>query len=221
MARPPGTPHRDYDRKRAELLGKLSARLIAAGPAPSLRQLAAAAGVTIPTLRHYFGNREDVVRAVFESWHADGAAELVRLSLPDGPLAQSVRRAVSHTLSGLTRSPLGRMLAVGLAEGFVEPGAATTFLRHLLEPSLQALERRLEAHAERGELRGIEPRAGALMLLSPLILAAHHQELLGGHKLRPLDLDALGNAVADGFLRAYGSDPPRPSAGRRRPSART
>ena len=215
MARPPGTPHRDYDRKRAELLGKLSVRLLAPGPAPSLRQMASAAGVTIPTLRHYFGTREDVVRAVFESWHADGAAELVRLSLPDGPLAQSVRRAVSHTLSGLTRSPLGRMMAVGLAEGFIEPGAATSFLRHLLEPSLQALERRLEAHAERGELRGIEPRAGALVLLSPLILAAHHQEHLGGRKMRPLDLDALGNAVADGFLRAYATDPPRPPSGSR------
>jgi AcrR family transcriptional regulator len=219
MARPPGTPHRDYDRKRAELLGRLGVRLLAPGPAPSLRQLATAAGVTIPTLRHYFGTREDVVRAVFESWHADGAPELVRLSLPESPLALSVHRAVSHTLSGLMQSPLGRMLAVGLAEGFIEPGAGTAFLRHLLEPSLQALERRLEVHAERGELRGIEPRTGALILLSPLILAACHQEHLGGRGLRPLDLEALGDAVADGFLRAYGSGPAMPAAGRRRPVA--
>lgn len=205
MPRPPGTPHRDHARKRTRLLDALGARLLAPGPSPSLRDLAAAAGVTIPTLRHYFGTREAVVRAVFADWRARGAADLATVATPDGDLAPSLRRALAHTVRGLESSPLNRMLAVGLAEGLVEPAAAHAFLTELLEPALVALEHRLAAHRARGEIHGIDPRTGALLLLAPLILAGQHQLSLGGRQLRPLSLGRLVRPLADGFARAYGT----------------
>ncbi len=204
MPRRPGTPHHDHAEKRARLLEALGARLLAEGPSPSLRELAAAAGVTIPTLRHYFGGRQDVIRAVFGDWHARGAAELAAVATADGPLRRSIRRALEHTASGLEATPLNRMLAVGLAEGLVAPAAAEAFLTELLEPSLVALERRLAAHIARGELRGVDARIGALLLLAPLILAAQHQFSLGGRALRPLSLRRLVRSSVDGFVRAYG-----------------
>ena len=67
MPRPKGTRDADYDVKRSDLLRGMSQHMMRRdSPRPSLRELASAAGVSVPTLRHYFGARPQVMDAIFE-----------------------------------------------------------------------------------------------------------------------------------------------------------
>ena len=43
-----------------------------AGPTASMRELAGAANVSVPTLRHYFGDRDGVVVAAMGEWFRRG-----------------------------------------------------------------------------------------------------------------------------------------------------
>ena len=68
MSRTSGSRNRDYDTKRQELLKRIGVRLTDLSQGrPSFRELAAAAGISVPTLRHYFKDRDGVLEA-FLDW---------------------------------------------------------------------------------------------------------------------------------------------------------
>jgi len=203
MARTQGARGHDYDGKRASLIAAMHARLVARDlPPPSLRELAAAAGVTMPTLRHYFGKRDDVVIAVLEAIGEAGAVHLAEAAATELPFAESIAAALRHVLAGL-RQGLDDVHMLGLREGMGQARLGPAYLDAILEPSLQAIEARLAAHQTRGEMRHGNPRHAALALLSPLVIAALHQTALGGDTERPLDLDALARELAAAFVRAH------------------
>ena len=79
-----------------------------------------------------------------------------------------------------------------------------SYVDHLLEPLLQAVEARLEQHQQWGELGDHDLRFAALSLVSPVVLALLHQDGLGGQGCRPLDVEAFVVAQVNGFVRAYG-----------------
>src|SRR6185312_2633328 len=65
LPRAKGVKNADYEAKRRELLDRMLPRFARLDlERPSLRQLAAAAEVTAPTLQHYFGDRTGVVAAL-------------------------------------------------------------------------------------------------------------------------------------------------------------
>jgi AcrR family transcriptional regulator len=176
----------------------------------SLRDLSAAAGVAIPTLRHYFGGRAEVVDAIFEDCLRQGNRRLEHVRQPDGPFAQSVHAYVHDLVFALEQKrdvPLGDLIAVSLAEGFFDTRISASTIEHVLDPTIDALEARLRTHIERGEMAPCAPRAAALMLLSPILLAALHQHQLNGAALRPLSLETVAEEVAAAFLRAYALTP--------------
>ena len=203
MARTQGARGSDYDAKRASLIAAMHARLVARDlPPPSLRELAAAAGVTMPTLRHYFGKRDDVIIAVLDAIGQAGAGHIAQAAASELPFAESIAAALRHALAGL-RQGLDDVHMLGLREGMGQGRLGPAYLDAILEPSLQAIEARLAVHQARGEMRRGNPRHAALALLSPLVLAALHQAALGGGHVRPLDLDALASDLAAAFVRAH------------------
>lgn len=204
MARSTGSVNRATPERRAELLARIRSRLYdrAAGPA-SWRELAAAAGVSLSTLTHHFGRREDVLRAVMADEHLHGAEPLATMAQPSGPFAQSVRDALDHLAGGLIGAGLDWMIASGLAEGLGHPVIGPAFVDSLLEPMLQAVEARLAAHVAAGEMRGGAVRAAAIALAAPVIIAVLHQRPLGGEGVRPLAMDDLLDAHADAFVRGW------------------
>ncbi len=210
MPRPKGARDADYAVKRSALLRKLSARLIELDDTrPSLRQLALAAGVTVPTLRHYFGDREDLVEAVLEEIFVHGELYLERGAEPYGDLDHSVRaflRSFADCLVGDAK--LGHKIAIAFLEGFYSTRLGPAALNYVIEPPLQAMEKRLAAHQERGELGDVDLRCAALMLISPLVVASMHQTQMSGDSVRPLDFAPLIDAAASSFMKAYG----RPAA---------
>lgn len=194
MGRRPGSRNADFEATRASLLERIGARLAAEdGLGASLRELAAAAGVSTATLRHYFGDREALVEAYLEHCHRQGARYVAMVATE--PLQEDAAASMRWTLDqirfGLERSPLGRIHAFGLRAGLESPELGPSYLRNLLEPTLRCVEARIERHQARGELQGHDARVLALQLVAPLLLAVLHQRSLFGCEMRPLDLGPL------------------------------
>jgi AcrR family transcriptional regulator len=206
MSRTAGARNHDYAQQRKSLILKARERLSARETeSPSFRELAAAAGVSVSTMRHYFGSRQDVISAVFEASQPAAAVHLDRGRTPSsGDLAESLREFLTNVARAWTHGAVGALHRIGLAEGLRSGEAGLKYLNDVLEPTLQALEQRLTAHIARGEMIDADTRHAALMLLSPVVLGLLHQHDLGGTRCRPLDLTTVVGAQVEVFVRAFG-----------------
>ena len=192
----------DYDVKRRQLLGRIAIRF-KQPDRPSLRELAVAAEVSVPTLRHYFGDREGVVAAVLADAHARGAPFLALAARPDGPLPHSLRTGLTQVVQGHLFA-VGGFHAIGLTEGLLHRTMGPHYLQTILEPALQAFELRLQAHIDLGELKQINVRHAALGLVAPVVLFMLHQGELGGHRVRPGGPGELVDYLVEAFVAAFG-----------------
>ncbi|TAL36955.1 TetR/AcrR family transcriptional regulator [Phenylobacterium sp.] len=207
MSRPKGARDADYDAKRTGLLRRITARLMRRETArPSFRQLAEAGDVSVPTLRHYFGDRPALIGAILESYLETGRRGLDAVAEPTGSLEKSIRDYCAALLAAM-RAPrdvrLGDVFAVSIAEGLLDSEIGPATLRHIIDPSVEVLRKRLDAHVARGEMIETDTRAAALFLISPLLLAILHQDHLGGRETSPVDLPAAFDSICAAFLRAY------------------
>ena len=207
MARPAGARNAQFEERRTALIAKARDRLaLQSGEPPSSRELALAAGVSVATLRHYFGSREALIKAVFAHYLREGQRHLQRtraLDVTDEDFQTSIKDFLQRVVRGWTVGFVGSLHRIGLAEGLRQPATALDYLQDVLEPTLQALEARLAFSVERGEIIECDTRHAALMLLSPLLLALLHQHDLGGTRCRPLALPALIDEHVKVFARAY------------------
>jgi AcrR family transcriptional regulator len=203
MARRAGTPNPNYEERRSQLLAALRARLIQPDqPYPSMRELAVAAGVTVPTLRHYFGRRDDLVFALLIDIGLQGEEHLQWTRQVDLPFDESIMAYVNYVAMGF-RFGLTEIHTLGLREGLRHSRLGPSYIEALLEPTLQSIEDRLTTHQERGEMRPANVRHAALSLLSPILVAYLHQHELSGVGVRSLDLDLFAADHATAFARAY------------------
>lgn len=208
MARPPGQRNADYERSRQALLKLLAAHLVRpGGAASSFRELAVAAGVTPPTLRHYFQTREALIHDVLRHQRQQGdlylqAAATVEFDDVEESLGWLLRSVAFGWKQGV-----GAVHMLGLNVGLGSPTLGPAYLEEVLEPTLQAAEVRLARHVERKELGGCDVRHAALELLSPLVLGLLHQDGLFGSSCRPLDLDAFLDDHLKRFLLAHAPKP--------------
>ncbi len=207
MGRTVGARNADFEQRRKALLEKARDRLSAqAGVAPSFRELALACGVGVATLRHYFGTREALIKAVFSSALRSADVHLNRVRNPDSghdelePALVAILRGV---VRGWTSGNVGSLHRIGLAEGLRNPHTGLDYLVDVLEPTLQALETRLRTYIEQGIIVACDTRHAALMLLAPILLALLHQHDLGGTRCRPLDIERLIQEHVRLFTRAY------------------
>jgi len=207
MGRPTGSRNPDFESTRASLVRAVQARLAEPdGARASFREMAGAAGVSVSTLRHYFGSREGVLAAVLEHWNEQGQRYLLAVAAgPLGPLRVSLGSVLAAVGRGFQAGALGEVFAIGLACGLRQPDLGPAYLRQVLDPTLEAVEARLARHIARGELRPGEVRHMALALMAPPLLALLHQGPLGGTRCRPLAYERLCEDHLDGFLRAFGT----------------
>lgn len=205
MGRTAGSKNPGHDDKRRALAAAVVPELIRLGPRASLRELAAAAEVSVPTLRHYFEDRDGVVVAAMVEMLRMGEPHLAATAKPRrGGLRSSLMTMMRSLLEGWREYGVGRIYGTGLALGLHHEVLGPAYVQQLLEPLLQAVEARLEQHRQWGELGDHDLRFAALMLVSPVVLALLHQDGLGGQACRPLDVESFVRAHVDGFVCAHG-----------------
>ncbi len=214
MARTRGSRNAGYDEQRAVLARKATEALqMEGGVSASMRELAEHAGTSVATLRHYFVDREGLLRAVMESLRAEAAPYLAMAAQPK---FGNVRASLLDFLKGLStawfRFGVGKMYASTLAVGLGTRPIGPAFVNHVLEPLLQTGEGLIRQHVERGELEVSDVRHASLTFLSPVVLALLHQDSLLGAECRPLDVPAMLETHVDVFVRAFAPKRPRRTA---------
>ncbi len=203
-ARNPG-----YDERRRELAKSFLSAVVSHHGPPSLHELARVSDTSIPTIKHYFGDRAGAVAAALRSVQADAAPHLARVADPGRlGLGRSLHVAASDLVTAWVRFGVGAVFSAGMAAGLGEPSTGPAYLDGVLEPTVRAFEARLGVHASRGELDArpddsASLRAAALAFVSPLLVALLHQEQLSGRACRPLDLRAFVDTHVRRFVRAW------------------
>lgn len=196
MPRLPGSRNKDHAATRRALARSFAGALLDADGEPAtLDGLAKAAGVSVPTVRHYFKDRDGAFRAALHAVREDGANRLREMADPG-------ERSANECLVGLAlavtlvwrRFGLGQVMAAGFALGIGSASRGPAYLEELLEPFLQAAEQLLVRLEQRGSLKPIDARGAALALLAPILFALIHQDHLGGCRQRPLDITAFAKS---------------------------
>jgi AcrR family transcriptional regulator len=204
MTRPLGARDPQYDERRAALLDKIIPCLATRNQTkPSARQIARAVGVTVPTLLHYFGDRDAIVVAALAHWHDRGRMFLEAASIPTGTFEQSIAKYAANLLIGLTQFGMASFLAAGFVESLLDDHNGPAFVDHALEPIIMALAGLLSTHQERGDMRDGDTRFAAISFISPILVLCHHQHQLSGAKNHPTDLESYVNYHVTAFVRAH------------------
>lgn len=198
MPRPAGSRNHDYDESRLALARALGPALLdPTGEPNTLKGLAAAADVSVPTLRHYFGDRDGIFTAVLEAVHTDSAGYLDQMADPgDADPWVLLPDLLADIVHVWRRYGLGRLFASGLALGLEHDVRGPSFVTEVLEPFLQAVERAVDRFVALGRLPATDARPAALSLLGPVVLALLHQDNLGGAHCRPLDVEGYARQHA-------------------------
>lgn len=222
MGRPIGSKNAEYERRRAGLLDAAMQRLLVDGGATSFNELAEAVGASVPTLRHYFGDRPGLVAAGLRRQAEHARPHLARAAVPSSDDLQTSLAAYLVELVRAWRAfGVGRIFSVGLTMGMQDEGAGPAYLDGVLEPTLRAVEARLRCHALAGAL-ALSPddaeglRAAGLALAAPVVLALLHQDALGGRRCRALDVEAFIQVHVAAWARGYAA-PSRTRSTTRRP----
>ncbi|XBQ15452.1 MAG: TetR/AcrR family transcriptional regulator [Oceanicaulis sp.] len=177
------------DRKR-ELLDILARTAIAERSAPvSLRQFAIKAGVSEPTLRHYFTDRRGVVIAIIGHFAEGARAWLARSAEPAATLEASVKEYGALAMDGARSDFFAQAHAFAFVESIHDREVARAYLELIVEPSLTALEARLGPGVDPAGSNPERVRHGAIFLYAPVLVAVLHQRLLAGEDTRPLSMD--------------------------------
>lgn len=214
MGRSTGSKNTSYEEKRTALARAVMPRLLADGGATSFNELAAAAGVSVPTLRHYFESRSGLIAAALRCQREVAKEHIDSIAHPgDLPLPASLTQFSLELIHVWRPFGVGRIFVVGLAVGAYDKEAGPGYLDGVLEPTLQAFEKRLKVHAQRGEIDISEDnvegiRAASLAFLSPILLSLIHQDALFGASCRPLDMEEFAKSHIKMFLRSYATQKP-------------
>jgi AcrR family transcriptional regulator len=220
MARVKGSRNADYEKERERLLHAVRERLLAKdGAQASFRELSEVAGVSVATLRHYFGSREALLAEVMADMHQRGLPYLHATATEfHGPVRESLKWLLQQFLMGW-RAGVGEVHAFGLTASLGHEKLGPVYVQELLEPTLQATEARLSRHIADGELRRCDVRHAALELVCPVVLGLLHQVQLAGSRCRPLDVERFLEDHLDTFLRAHApeAEPPAPVRGSSEP----
>lgn len=190
MPRPAGTRNHDFDEKRAALLDALTDFALSADlRRPSLRQFAMAVQQSEPTLRHYFHDRQGLVVEILETIGRRATPLWAMVATPSANPAEAFAEYFRISEAGIKLGGFTRAHAFGLIEGLADECAGKAYLEKVLEPALKAVSEKLRgttgAPHEETALR-----AAALAALSPMLVMALHQELLGGASSAPIDAGA-------------------------------
>jgi TetR/AcrR family transcriptional regulator len=173
--------------------------------ATSVREICEAAGVTKPTLYHFYGSKEGVYRAIVEGALARFRADMIA-SLYQGASLRDLLVAMARTYVDATlgQPDLARFI-MALIHNPPQSGPATDFVG-FYESILAELAKTIESAVAAGEVAPGPTDVRLLVFMGALGEAMHGYLLIGRPELRPQLAETLVDTVLTGW-----SAPPRRS----------
>jgi TetR/AcrR family transcriptional regulator len=172
--------------------------------ATSVREICEAAGITKPTLYHFYGSKEGVYRAIVEGALERFTADLIRALSGEGSLREHLSRMSRAYVDAAVREPdLARFL-MALIHNPPGSAPATDFVG-FYDGILQQLARVIDAAVTRGEVAPGPTEVRLLVFMGALGEAMHGHLLAGRPDLTPELADTLVDTVLQGWSPAQES----------------
>jgi AcrR family transcriptional regulator len=204
MGRRAGSKNSDFEQARSALLTAVRNKLYSHdGLKTNFQELAKTAGVSTTTLRHYFGSRQGLIRAVLEQDFQDISASLLATAT-QGPLTlrDSLEEFSRVMRDELLRGGL-RSHEIGLGDGLCDKEVGPAYIHNVFEPLVRAMEARFSRLITAKAMGECNTRNAALIFLTPLLLGLLHQHSLGGDTVRPLEFEPFLKEHLDRFIKSY------------------
>lgn len=166
--------------------------------ATSVREICEAAGITKPTLYHFYGSKEGVYRALVEGTFEEFRAGLSRLLEAPGTAEERLRRvARSYFEYAGSRRELMRFV-LSLVHNTSTSAPQTDFV-HLYEEIVAQVARSVEAGVESGELAPGSTETRMLVFMGALGECVTGSIIAG----RPDLTTALADSIVDSIIRGW------------------
>ncbi len=176
-----------------------------------LDDIAARAGVSKGAIYLYFETKQDVFEAVVHeaiSPNVDAAAAFVA-HFP-GPFEDLVRLLFERIAEIAAQSPIGKVAKIVIGESGNFPALARIWHDQMIARGLGLMTWIVEDAQKRGELRAGDPRAYALSMVAPVLVAVLFRETFAPIGAQAFDIPALARhhaeTVLSGLLIEYVKD---------------
>jgi AcrR family transcriptional regulator len=189
---------RSHDRILLRALGLFSEK---GYDATSVREICEAAGVTKPTLYHFYGSKEGVYRAIVEGALDRFRVDLVRALHDEGPLRERLLRMAQAYFDSATKDPDLARFILALIHNPPRSAPATDFLG-VYRTLLDGFSAVMEAAVARGEIAPGPTDVRLLVFMGALGEAVHGHLLVGQPSLTPTLATLLVDTVLWGWTPA-------------------
>jgi AcrR family transcriptional regulator len=201
---PAGAPK--FRRRKADRPGEIVRAALAVFAekgfaAARLDEIAARAGVSKGGVYLYFETKEELFRAVVAQAIAPNMQAIrAMIAGHPGPFAD-LARAIPERISAVFEAlPIGGVVKMVIAEAGNFPELARVWHDQLVVVALGALTEAVAAAQARGEVKPGDPRAYALQLVAPILLAVIWRETFAPVGARPFDIPALARQHVETML---------------------
>ena len=172
--------------------------------ATSVREICEAAGITKPTLYHFYGSKEGVYRAIVEGALERFQSDLIRALGIEGTLRDRLVRMARAYVDSTVREPDLARFIMALVHNPPRSAPGTDFVG-FYEGILDTLARTVDEAVARGEITPGPTDVRLLVFMGALGEAVHGHLLVGRPELTP----ALAETLVDTVLGGWAA-PPRP-----------
>jgi AcrR family transcriptional regulator len=169
--------------------------------ATSVREICEAAGVTKPTLYHFYGSKEGVYRAIVEGALGGFRSELVGALSASGSLREKLQRAARSYFAAATKDPDLARFVMALIHNPPRSAPDTDFVG-AYHDVLSALAEVMAVAADEGEITPGPTAVRQLVFMGALGEAVHGHLLAGEPALTPQLAETLVDTVLRGWTAA-------------------
>jgi AcrR family transcriptional regulator len=187
-------------RSNARILQKALALFSDRGyDATSVREICEAAGITKPTLYHFYGSKEGVYRAIVEGALERFRADVVRVLVAEGTLRDRLVRVARAYVDATVREPDLARFIMALIHNPPRSAPATDFVG-FYEGILLEVGRAVDQGVRRGEAVPGPTEVRLLVFMGALGEVMHGHLLAGRPELSPALAETLVDTVLGGWV---------------------
>jgi AcrR family transcriptional regulator len=177
--------------------------------ATSVREICEAAGITKPTLYHFFGSKEGVYRAIVEGALEQFRADVVGALTREGTLRERLVRMARAYVEAAVRNPDLARFIMALIHNPPRSAPATDFVG-FADGILSEAARAVDDGVRRAEVAPGPTQVRLLVLMGALGEAMHGHLLAGRPELTPALAETLVDTVLGGWIGPVSLNPGKP-----------